>query len=199
MKAVVAVLVIAGLGLGLAPCVKAGDSNDLEKYMRQIRSWGMTEGAHMVLFTVANMVNGFTILSFSPDSANGAWTRGYRSTACPLPGADSLAVAKLQDELAEKNERVVAALRTSADRDGSGFVTTEEASELRTLVELGYFTDYLVTKTSLGLEEMAKANSLTAQKLLDRVETYNDVAHRFNAGSAAKMPIVAVALGDKAR
>jgi hypothetical protein len=199
MRALVFILVVASLGLTGAPARAAGDARDLEEYLQQIRAWGMSESAHGALLMVAGIVNGYTLLSYSRDSTTGHWVRGYRSTACPLPRADSLALARWQSEIGEKNAPVVELLRGSADRDYSGFVTTEEGRAFRDLVELGYFVDYLQTKESLGSEEVAKATNLTVQRLMDRAEAYNDVARRFNAGSAKRIPILEIVPGGKLR
>lgn len=199
MKALAAVLVVAALGI---PAVATGGprpSADLEHYLRQIRAWGMTESAHDALFMVAGIVNGNTLLSFSRDRATASWGRRYASAACPLPGADSTAVVRAQRELRERNEAVVRWLRESADRDRSGFVTTEEGSAFRGLVELGYFADYLLKREHLGPEEVAKANGLTLQKLLDRAAAYNEVATRFNRASTTPMPILEITQGDSPR
>ena len=199
MRVLAAILVIANLGSAAMPGGRAEATSDLEEYLRQIRNWGMSESAHSALFTVACIVNGSTILSVSRDSTSGWWLRGYRATACPLPGADSLAVAKWQEEIRQRSEPVIALLRPSADSDGSGFVTSQEAGAFRELVEFGYVVDYLVRGETLDPEAVAEANSMTLQKLMDRAEAYNEVARRFNAASTLRMPVLELASREAQR
>jgi len=149
------------------------DPPELQAYIAAVRRSKMTDGAQSYLRSVASIVTGGVLLTFPRDPDSGEYGRGLQSTTCPLPGADSLAVAEWTRELRNRIGNMVMELRALADTDGSGFVTDLEASQLRELVEFGYFVHYLTTSEHATLPTVAEATHLEPEQLKDRVNKYN--------------------------
>ena len=134
-----AFLALALLGAGGA---FAGEDMpaDLRAYLEEIKATGMTEEAAGSLRTVASIEVGATILEIETDEAGKVSGRRFTSRLCPRPGMSEEARAQLKkemDAIEEKVESEVARLKPLADRDGSGFVSSEEGHRFRRLYEMG--------------------------------------------------------------
>lgn len=113
---------------------------DLKAYLEEIKAAGMTEDAASSLRTVASIEVGATLLEITTDESGKVSSRGYTSRFCPRPGMSEEARAQLKKEMDAMEEKVkseIARLRPLADRDGSGFVSSEEGMRFRRAYETG--------------------------------------------------------------
>ena len=131
MKRFLVVLALLATG-----CVKTANT-ELDAYIAQVRARGMTDEAYQALLTVAAVRSGATILDFSKDAERGVYRRTYTSSYCARPNADPKEIEKLKQQAAQRAEAELARLKPLADRDHSGFITTEEAMKLRSAFEFG--------------------------------------------------------------
>ena len=129
-------------------------------------------------------------MTFQRDSASAEYGRGYRSTSCLRPGADSLAAVAWQREVNGRIENIMPELRALADTDHSGFVTDREAWQLRDLLEFGYFVRYLTTSEHAGISAVAAATHLAVDGVKDRVNQYNAAAARLPQCLGCDVPIL---------
>ena len=161
-----AFLALALLGVGGA---FAGEDMpaDLRAYLEEIKAAGMTEDAAASLRTVASIEVGVTILEIQTDEAGKVSGRGFSARFCPRPGMSEEARAQLKKEIDAMEEKVkseIARLRPLADRDGSGFVSSEEGHRFRKLYEMGRS---LLVVTADGLRD----GDSVAERLHIPVET----------------------------
>jgi hypothetical protein len=198
----VAVSIVAFVTLSV-PCVitRAEEPRDFLDYVAKARESGMTESAQSSLMSIASIRTGGTLLKFTKSSAAGQYGRSYSSVGCPVPGADPEKVAKFQADLKAKETTDLLALRKYADADGSGFVSTREASSFRDLMEFGLFADFILHDEGGDLDALARASFMKAKDVRGRIESYDRVAEGLNAASPYKMPIVSLEdePGDKKR
>lgn len=113
---------------------------DLRAYLEEIKAAGMTENAAGSLRMVAAIEAGESLLDIQTDETGKVTGRGYSARFCPRPGMSEEARAELRKQMEEVNakvEREVERLKPLADRDGSGFVSSEEGMRFRRLYELG--------------------------------------------------------------
>jgi hypothetical protein len=190
MRTIVLLCLAAAAAVTPAGCAPQ-QPTELDRYVAQIRTWGMGEAAHQSLATAASIIDGGTRLEYLRDSTSGYWGTRYMSTSCPLPGADSAAVAAWQKEQADSVEVLVRLLRESADADRSGFVTSAEGRDLRGLVEFGYLADHMFRHGPFQRDELEKSTRTPPGGLVGRAESYNAVATRFNeATSGRRLPVL---------
>jgi hypothetical protein len=113
---------------------------DLRAYLEEIKAAGLTEQAASSLRMVAAIEAGETILEIETDETGKISGRSFTATLCPRPGMSEEAQAQLRKQMQEMDAKVeseMARLRPLADRDGSGFVSSKEGSQLRHLYEFG--------------------------------------------------------------
>ncbi|HWN43404.1 MAG TPA: hypothetical protein VNW71_14345 [Thermoanaerobaculia bacterium] len=151
---------------------------DLRAYLEEIKAEGMTEAAASALRMVAAIEAGSTILEIQTDEAGKVSSRGYTSGLCARPGMSEEARAQLRKEMEEmeaKVERELERLRPLADRDGSGFVSSEEGGRFRHLYELG---KSVLVVTADGLrdgEQVAERLQMRVEKLHEDLAAYTTV------------------------
>jgi len=161
----------------------AGEPKDLEEYVAQARRTRMSELAEADLRTMAEVLTGATMLTFSR-MESGGYATTYRSGFCPLPGADSAQIERLRVELATKVAEALPRVKAVADRDRSGFVSTVEGFDFRESLVFGLKVAQLVTASGLNRrQELVEATGLTSvQELERRVTGYNVVARLLKQG-----------------
>lgn len=109
------------------------------------------------------------------DEAGKVAGRRYTSVLCPRPGMSEEARAQLRKEMEAMEAKVkaeIARLRPLADRDGSGFVSSEEGHRFRNLYEMGRS---VLVVTAGGLRDGGQAAErlqIPAEKLQEDLAAY---------------------------
>jgi hypothetical protein len=168
------------LALLAAGSVFAGDDMpaDLRAYLEEIKAAGMTEDASASLRTVAGIETGATLLDIRTDEAGKISSRGYTAAFCPRPGMSEEARTQLRKEMEAMEAKVkleMERLRPLADRDGSGFVSSEEGLRFRRLYELG---KSVLVVTADGLrdgEQVAERLQMPLEKLRQDLAAYAEI------------------------
>jgi hypothetical protein len=142
---------------------------DFERYVEQIRKSGMTEDAASSIGGVAAILSGATLFEVKP-APDGSLSRSYSSALCFRPDADREKLRAQRERIEAKQQVWIAFLKTRADTDGSGFVSTEEGSALRRRVELGLLIAQLPGVGSL--DELLKAVRLQRSQVLEDLTAY---------------------------
>lgn len=113
---------------------------DFRAYIEKVKAAGMTEDAESSLRTIASVEAGETVFTIDKDDQGKVVGQGFMSKYCIRPGMSEEAMAKLKEERAEvekKAQMEVERLKPIADRDHSGFVSSEEGYRLRELYFFG--------------------------------------------------------------
>ena len=113
---------------------------DLKAYIEEIKAAGMTEDAAGSIRMVAAIETGSTILEIKTDDKGKVSGHHYTTALCPKPGMSEEARAELRrqmDAMQAKVKSEMERLKPLADRDGSGFVSSEEGARFRDLYEMG--------------------------------------------------------------
>jgi hypothetical protein len=168
------------LALLAAGSVFAGEDMpaDLRAYLEEIKAAGMTEDAASSIRTVAAIETGATLLDIRTDEAGKIASRGYTASFCPRPGMSEEALAQLRKDMVKmeaKVKREMERLRSLADGDGSGFVSSEEGMRLRRLYELG---KSILVVTADGLrdaEKVAERLQMPLETLRQDLAAYADL------------------------
>ena len=98
----------------------------------------MEEGAYYPLRAVAGVQLGHILINYHIDEASGLCRPRFINRVCPSPQADPEELRGQQEELQEELHEHILLLRSGADADDSGFVTTEEGARFRELFEFGH-------------------------------------------------------------
>lgn len=166
-----------GLLLISAGTVFAGDEMpaDLREYIDQIKASGMSESATSHLRMVAASESGEMIYVVEKDDTGKYIGGSYESKFCGKPGLSEEALAKLREEQKKAEElsmKELERIKKLADRDGSGFVSTAEAGQVRDL----YFFAKLVNElTSDGVRDgnrLAERMSWPVERLRQKLTEY---------------------------
>jgi hypothetical protein len=148
---------IVVLAVGL-PCAATAQT-DFEEYVGEIRKAGMSEGASGNLRSMASLLSGSSTLT-ATRTPEGDVLRSYRSNTCFMRTTDERVLEKqraLRESIQAKRDVWVEFLRTRADTDGSGFVSTEEGRSLERVVELGLIASQLMISNVGELAEALQA------------------------------------------
>ncbi len=186
MKHTMSALALAVLSALIAvDAVAGGDPPDLLEYIARIRESGMSESARGALGMIAGVRAGSTILKYERADGSPRYWATFTSTGCPLPGADPGKVAEWQASLRAKEEAEFERLKPLADKDGSGFVSTEEGNEFRELMEFGVLAEQVREAEGPGLEKVAMASGLEMKEAEAKLERYRSLLGRLPAEKRA--------------
>lgn len=157
--------------LALAAASGATAQSDFEKYVESVRKAGMTERASGDVRMIAGILAGGSTFKAmrAPDGNVG---RSYSSNMCFVPTKDAALLAKqsaLRQKLQAKEDVWKQFLQKRADADDSGFVSTEEGSEMRRIVEMGLVAAQLGID---NLDELAKASGWEQAKVPADIAAY---------------------------
>jgi hypothetical protein len=169
---------------------RAGDPADLVRHVEKIRELGMTEAALADLDRIAAIRTGEQFLTFVEGETPGEYVLSLADTSCKLPEAAHGRTAQLQTALRKATVEDREALRAHADADGSGFVSTEEAAELRDLIEFGYLAAWMAGESVASLDRIADSSSLAPEDAEAKVARYNRLAGILNAETRHRMPVI---------
>jgi hypothetical protein len=167
--------IFLAIGLIIACCTRFKEErhqSDYENYLAQIRETKMSEMAKGDLETIASILLGQISLSCVKDKPTGFYVMQFRGTSCTLPKADEATVKKLAEENQKAMEDEAKKLKPIADADSSGFVSTEEAYEFRTLVELGYQISTITSQEGNNFEAVVKGTGLSKGELSRKLQAY---------------------------
>ena len=170
-------LFVAVLLLVLPAASRAEDPADLADYLAGIREAGMSENARSSLLMVAMSRLGHQLITFTPGD-EGLYFPSYESTTCPLRDGDPVAIQAWQDELEAARDADIEHLRPLADLDGSGFVSSAEGREFRTLYEFGLLATQLADEGRVSYPELARASGLSEAEARTRLSAYLDLLER---------------------
>jgi hypothetical protein len=165
---------------------------DLERYLMTIREAGMSEGAQQALRSVAVVRIGQTLLSFEKDSTTGQYARVYHSASCPVRGATAEQLKAWREGLDKAATKEVERLRSLADFDSSGFITTEEGLKFRRLAETGLEAAYICRHDVCTQEALSTAIGLPPASLRELLGEYKDLQERAAARKIDGFPPVPV-------
>src|SRR5689334_6149584 len=148
--------------------------SDLERYLKERRAAGMTEGAEMYLNSIADVRSGGTFLTFEkrPD---GGYSGFYMSTTCARPGADPKRLAAFRQQIEKKMATELQPLKKLADADGSGFVSTREGEDTLKLIEFAWEVTYLVDREGRDRSQLAHAMGLTPSTFDQKLRDYRSL------------------------
>ncbi len=191
MKARIGIAVVAALSGASLVYTSQGDAPpDLTAYIAEIKRDMMSEDARSALRMIAGIRVGQTDLKYSNGSSGDRYSRSYRSTTCPRPGADPDAVAEWHAALGERVEEEVERLRAFADSDSSGFVSTTEGRTFRRLVEFGYLVKQIIQVEGRSIEAVSAAAGLTAEEAGQQLQEFDELASRMADNGLRPLPDV---------
>jgi hypothetical protein len=99
----------------------------------------------------------------------------FSNLACPNPKADPELLEEQQAELQEELHVRILLLRSGADTDKSGFVTTEEGARFRELYEFGHMAAHCPKQTGPSPEEIYR----NLQDYRELVAGYSDEIRKY--------------------
>ena len=170
-----------------------GKQSDLETYIEGIRASGISEMGRNHLRMIAGICVGSTILEYRFDEASGRYWPSYMSAKCPKPGAVALEIESWRKFKVSESDKLLPRLKPFADANGSGFVTTEEASEFRWLIEYGYLAERVIRDSGRELAYLAKASGKEPKEAGERLAAYKELARRIIDAGVAEPPDPAAA------
>ncbi len=174
----------------LGGLAQAQDPPDLLSYIAKIREQGITESGKSQIMTVAGIRLGHSTLTFNEDPQTGRYLPSFRSATCPVPGADPAKTADWQAELAKAREAEVDALKPLADKDGSGFVSSEEAEAFRSAFEFGSLAQSVVEKGGFSKAALCRASGLDEAAVDARLSLLDELGNRVLAAGLKPFPVV---------
>jgi hypothetical protein len=154
---------------------------ELEAYLATIRTSRMSEVARQALKSVAVVRVRQTLLTFEKDEATGYYDRVYRTTACPLPGANPKQLNAWQEKLDQAAAKEIDRIRPLADLNSSGFISTDEGSKFRKLYEMGLEAAFICKREPCTLEALSSATGKPAESLGEALSAYRSLLRRAEA------------------
>ena len=164
------------------------DPPDLVAYVEKVRSAGATEDAQGSLHMVAGIMTGDTLLQFPKDSDSGEYGNSYMNTSCPKPGLSTQELAQLRKESEDRTRPVLKVLRTVADSDTSGFISTAEGWALRRNFEFGAKLAFLVEKEGKDRERLLKLLHVTPEEFASKLAAYSRLVAAFSGTPVRFLP-----------
>jgi hypothetical protein len=157
-------LLVFCLLASLLSCRTQGDS-ELEAYLNTIRQSRMTVEAQGSLRTIAGVRAKLRAIQFAKDESGDYYSTSWISLSCQRPDMDSAAIARHDAYVDSLIQTQMAVLRPLVDKDGSGFVTTEEAAEFSDLVVDQLLAMYISEVEHGSEEQFIRAKRLTPVRL----------------------------------
>jgi hypothetical protein len=188
LVAILAILALAGVARA-----QTEKGADLEAYIADIRASGVSETGRSHLRSVAGVCCGATILAYRKDEASGQYWASYTSATCPKPATDTAGIEQWKVLQRSKADELTSQLKPFADADGSGFVTTQEASDFRFLMEYGYLVAQVIRDEGPSIDLVARASGMDVDAAMHRIEAYKVLAQRIDEAGIAELPDVTLA------
>lgn len=156
---------------------------DLQQHVSELRQEGMSESAKRSLTTVASIWAGAVLLTVEK-LPSAEYESRFTTGFCPRPGADPEEVKALRQKLDERVQAELRRLKPFADRDGSGFISTEEASQFRELVLFGLRAAKLEPGDRQSPQAIASALGKDPGWVIEKARDYADLGQRVLASSS---------------
>lgn len=172
------------------PRAQEKDSADLKAYLDEIRASGASEGARSAVRMIAGISSGATILEYRLDEASGRYWPSYMSATCPNPNATNPELEQWKLLRRSETDILSEKLKPFADADQSGFVTTQEADEFRSLIEFGYLVAQVNRDEGTSVALVARASGLDEGEAKRRVDAYQALALRIRNADVTELPEV---------
>jgi len=150
----------------------------------------MSERAFTILLTLADVRCGDALLICEGDASAHAYKVVYTDASCPAPGAnpDSLRLIHLQRM--KQHDSELEALKDVADADHSGFISTEEAMSLQTLIEFGCKFPTVVQCERSDTALVRYAMHMNRVELRQTIEDYRDLSSRLASKGLSPLPVI---------
>lgn len=148
---------------------------DLREYIDQIKASGMSEGATGHLRMVAASESGEMVAVIEKDETGKYAGTSFSSKFCGKPGLSEEALAKLREEEKKAEElslKELERIKKIADRDGSGFISTAEAHQIR---DLYFFAKLVQELTADGVRDgnrIAERSGMPVEMFRQKLEAY---------------------------
>lgn len=165
-----------------------GQQSDLNNYIEGIKASGISENGRNQIYTIASICTGSMILDYQFDESSGRYWPSYMSATCPKPDADPPEFARWKELMATESDQLVPLLKPFADADGSGFVTTDEASDFRFLIEFGFLAEHVFHSRGANLDALSKASGREPKDAEARLSAYKTLARRIMDSGVAELP-----------
>ncbi len=167
--------------------------SDLDAYIEEIRASGMSEMAKNSVGMIASVCDGTRLLEYLPDPASGRYFPKYTNTTCSIPDAGTRSGERPKEVRETESDRLVKELKRLADEDDSGFVTTKEAVELRSLIEYGYLAAQVSKDDGASLETIARASGKDVRDAGVQLAKYKKSAQELREAGVAELPLITLA------
>ncbi len=184
------ILALTSVGVLLGGPAQAQNPPDLDSYIATIREQGITESGKNQIMTAVSIRIGQSMLTFDEDAQTGRFVPTFRSTSCPVPGADPAVTARLQADFATAREAEFNALKPIADADGSGFVSSEEGLAFRTAFEFGSLAQSVVDRHGYSIAAICRASGLDEVTVEAQLSMLDELGKRVVAAGLKPFPTV---------
>lgn len=165
---------------------------DLIECIEQIKAWNMSESARGSLRHIAGIRLGGPILSFQKDEHSGAYFNSYTGTKCYSPDRDPEEVRRERELFKYQVDEEIIKLRPLADFDNSGFVSTSEGNQFRSLVEFGYKAAYVISAEEEDIDRICQGLMMNEDAFLEMLEKYKDFLIRTKKIGIEDLPEVTI-------
>ena len=128
--------------------------------------------AQVLLRTVASVAAKHSLLAAVRDESTSSYQLRYESTFCPVPGADPERIRQEFERRAQEIDATLEIWKRIADRDESGFVTTREASETKSLIEFGCLAAGVLANEPPSITNVARATAQSDSLAAVKVSQY---------------------------
>ena len=164
------------------------DPPDLVAYVEKVRSAGATEDAQGSLHMVAGIITGDTLLQFPKDADSGEYGNSYMNTACSRPGLSTQELARLRKDSEDRARPVLKVLRSAADADASGFISSAEGWALRRNFEFGAKLAFLAEKEGADRERLLALLHVTPAEFDGQLAAYSRLVAAFSGTPVRFLP-----------
>jgi hypothetical protein len=165
---------------------------DLIECIDQIKAWNMSESARGSLGMIAGIRLGGRILSFQKDENSGAYYNSYSGTKCYSPDRNPEEVRLEREQFQYKVDGEIIKLRPLADFNDSGFVSTSEGNQFRSLVEFGYKAAYLISAEDGDIGRICQGLIMNENTFNEMIEQYKDFLIRAKKLGVEDLPEVTI-------
>ena len=165
---------------------------DLIECINQIKAWNMSESARGSLGQIARIRLGGSILSFQKDENSGAYFNSYSGTMCYSPDRNPEEIRLEREQFQYKVDGEIIKLRPLADFNDSGFVSTSEGSQFRSLIEFGYKAAYVNSAEDGDIGRICQGLMMNEGTFNEMLEKYNDFLIRAKNLGVEDLPEVTI-------
>ena len=133
-------------------------------------------------------MTGDTLLQFPKDADSGEYGNSYMNTSCVKPGLSTQELAQLRKDAEDRTRPVLKVLRSVADSDSSGFISSTEGWALRRNFEFGAKLAFLVEKEGKDKERLLKLLHVTPAEFDSQLAAYSRLVTAFSSTPVRFLP-----------